>query len=130
MDEPVIIVSREFDPKKDSPFVFSSWRNAAYYSASPARVEPPAEFFKMMTERIARTLFDAKVRIAGVKGDPDTIIGYSVVTGKHLDWVYVKPSFRECGVASSLVPTGIETYTSDLTKIGRAILDKRKAKEN
>jgi GNAT superfamily N-acetyltransferase len=64
--------------------------------------------------------------MAVLAGDPTHLVGYSVITGKHLDWVYVKADYRKQGIARLLVPQWIETVTSDMTKIGKAI---REAKQ-
>jgi GNAT superfamily N-acetyltransferase len=130
MSAEVRVVCRPFDAKTDSGFVYSSWRNSAFYGASPPLREDAATFFHKQTEWIAHTLWDAKVHIACLEDSPNTIVGYSVVTGDHLDWVYVKPDYREKGIATMLIPPKVTSYTSFTTKIGRAILKKRQVKEN
>lgn len=130
MSEPVKVITREFRPATDSGMIFSTWRNSAYYGTSPPPRESGADFFRNLTKRINELLWDATVRIACLQDDHNIIIGYSVCTGDHLEWVYVKPAYRECGIAKELVPSTVLTYTKQETKIGHAILANRKAKEN
>lgn len=126
----VTVVIREYDPKMDNACIFTTWRNSAYYGASPPHRGSGSEWFKAKTEEIAKLLWEAKVRIACIEESPDVILGYSVSTGTHLDWVYVKPNYRERGIGTLLVPVNIASYPNETTKIGRAILDGKKNKEN
>jgi ribosomal protein S18 acetylase RimI-like enzyme len=89
------VVLRPFDPEQDLAMVITSWRNSAYY------------------------------RSAGLEHNPQVIIGYSVFTNTHLDWIYVKDDYRRNGIGSILCPKSIQTYPKEQTKIGFAILNKK-----
>lgn len=127
MKDEVSVVIRSFNPEMDQACVYSTWRNSAYYGV-PHRTNPAKPFFKQMTRFIAETLLSATVRVACLEDDPRTIVGYSVSTGNHLDWIYVKVDFRGKGIGTLLVPKNIETYTDRITKIGEKIVEKKNLK--
>ncbi len=128
MDEDSVkIVLRAFIPESDSACIFTTWRNSAYYG-SGGHGESANRFFKKHTAVMKDILRVASVRIACLEDHPDTIIGYSVYTGNHLDWIYVKVDFRCKGIGSLLMPKNIESVTDPVTKIGHAIFEKKKLK--
>lgn len=126
MDESLEIIIRDFNPETDSGMVYSSWRNGSFYGRE--QDEEPATFFRKKTKEIKEILRNAAVRVACIKSEPDIIIGYSVFTGTHLDWIFVKINYRRQGIATLLFPKTTETVTSDVTKIGDAIIQKKKLK--
>lgn len=128
MDEnSVSIVVRDFYPDWDSACIYATWRNSAYYGV-PRGTECPKGFFSNLTQKIKEILKTAKVRIACLSDDPSIIIGYSVVSGTHLDWIYVKTEYRHMGIGKMLFPKDIETVTDHFTKIGRVIAEKKNLK--
>jgi hypothetical protein len=60
------------------------------------------------------------VFIATLTDDPHFIVGYSVLEGTHLHWVYVKSEYRETGIGT-LLTKGFQTISNPITKIGKAI---------
>ena len=129
MDE-VSVVIRPFNAKMDEACIYSTWRNSSYYSGDWGENGRPYDkyYFKAQTITIKEILKNAKVRIACMSDDPMTIIGYSVYTDKHLDFVYVKDDYRNKGIGRMLVPLNIQTVNAQLTKIGKAIVEKKKLK--
>ncbi len=128
MDESSInVICRPFDREKDQAFVYSSWCRAALYGV-PHRTpnHDGKKFFKEQTIKINDILKHAQVRVACMEHDPRMIVGYSVHTGSHLDWIYVKVEYRKKGIGTLLFPAGIETVTNQLTKIGAAIAAHKK----
>lgn len=126
MDE-VSVIIRPFEPNTDQACIYSTWRNAAYYGMTPRNPKGNGKnFFKQQTALIKDILKDAYVRIACLKDDPMTIIGYSVTTGTHLDFIYVKVEYRNKKIGTMLMPKNIETVTSRLTKIGEVLVDRKK----
>jgi hypothetical protein len=43
--------------------------------------------------------------------DPDVILGFSVYRRNVLDYVYVHKHHRRIGIATTLVPAGVDTIT-------------------
>lgn len=133
MDEVSVIVTRPYDPVNDAALVYSTWRNSAYYGSVEAKADGnAAHWFKKMSVHIKGVLDYATVRIACLSDDPTVIIGYSIWTGSHLHWIYVKVDYRCKGVGKLLFPKGIDTVTDQQTKIGQVIAKKHdlKTKEN
>lgn len=129
MDEPGLTIKlRSFDRDADQAFIYSSWRNQAYYSAYEPPLDAPKAFFKELTDKIKDILDTAHIIVACLEISPQTIVGYSVSTGPHLNWVYVKEAYRKAGIGTLLVPKNIETFTNHLTKIGRVIAEKKNLK--
>jgi hypothetical protein len=84
----------------------------------------------MQTAKIKDILKDAEVRIACLEDAPEVIVGYSVFSGTHLYFIYVKDGFRLKGIGALLAPKKIDTVSKELTKVGRIIVNKKNLKEN
>jgi hypothetical protein len=123
-EEVTTIVLRSFNPDTDNGLLYSTWRNALWYDEK--RDERRAsEFYSAATQAIRDLLAGPKtlVRIACSKEDPEFIVGYSVMIGEHLEWAYVKISYREKGIAK-LLTKGFKTVAPASTKLGRKIIEK------
>lgn len=125
--EPIEIIIRPFDMQKDQAFIYSSWRNSYYSLAEDPNINSNT-WFRKKSEEIKATLPVALVRVACYKDSHRTIVGYSVSTGTHLDFIYVKADFRKTGIGTLLMPKNIETVTSDLTKDGKVLAEKKNLK--
>ncbi len=115
------VVIRDYDPKIDAPFVYASWRNALWFAE--IRDEKLSDAFYSNASKDIRTLLNQKgvtTRIASVVNEPDFFVGYSVMSGTHLHWVYVKESYRRQGVAK-LLSKGFRTISPPLTKVSKVI---------
>jgi hypothetical protein len=123
----VKIVIRAFNPnnQKEVGLIYATWRNQAFYSAQTKPQLEPKYFFSRVTRTIRDILEHAEVRIACIMDSPDTIIGYSISTGDHLNWIYVKEGYRRKGIGTLLFPKGIHTVTCYMTKDGAKIADKK-----
>lgn len=129
------VVLRQFNPRDDRAFIYASWRNALWYDDKEFndREWGADRFFQQATQAI-RTILEGTnvhVRIACLDNNASHIIGYSVVTGACLQFVYVKVDYRGKRIGTLLVPKSVETVSPVMTKIGRAIAIKKKfIKEN
>lgn len=127
MDE-VSIVTRAFIPADDEACIYATWRNSSFYLSAKPISQSSTKFFSEKNREIKQILPLAKVKIACLSDSKETIVGYSVSRGTHLDWIYVKPDYRMQGVATLLLPKEIKTVTPDLTKIGIKIVNKKNLK--
>lgn len=121
------IILRPFDrdnhTMSDSSMIYSTWRNALWFDEK--RDERKAnEFYSLATRAIKELLRLPKtvVKIACAKDEPDFIAGYSVMTGSHLHFVYVKINYRKKGIAR-LLTKGTLSVEEPCTKLGKIIVE-------
>jgi ribosomal protein S18 acetylase RimI-like enzyme len=128
MDEAGLVV-REYGPE-DEACIYSTWRNGSFYGQQKKQHTSSDRYFREKTQEIKAILSDpaTRVRVAVLEQSPQTILGYSVTNGTHLEWIFVKVDFRRQGIARLLCPKHIETYTDKLTKIGKTIAEMKKLK--
>lgn len=123
------IVVRPFDPAIDTGLVYSTWAKGFYYSGLFINPGPKKQWFAHYHAYVQRMLKDASVSVAALADDPSTIIGYSVINGTTLEWIYVKELFRKQGIAKLLVKNKVIGEVNNLTKIGKALAEKYNLKE-
>lgn len=109
---------RNIDQEMDLPLLISTWRNAEWFSTDQSGNSN--EFYRKLTKHINNILKEANVKIACKADDPNFILGYSVMTGTKLEFVYVKADYRKQGIAKILTK-GFKTWDEAKTNIGRAI---------
>jgi GNAT superfamily N-acetyltransferase len=89
------------------------------------------EYFKLIDSDAYYTVYKAYinvilnrpntiVKLAVLTDEPDTVLGFSVVEGSALHYVWSHKDNRGIGIARALVPPGIE-YITHLTKIGMSL---------
>lgn len=67
---------------------------------------------------------DTIVKLAVLSDDEDVCLGFSIMEGKVLHYVFVKPPYCRQGIGSALVPKPFDCVTH-LTKIGKDIRSKK-----
>lgn len=122
------IVVREIQPS-DEPFIYSTWCNGMYYGACEPVEITRKQFFKNGSAYIKEILPHIKAAIACLSDDPDTIAGYSIVDGEHLEFIYVKEKLRRQGIARLLSNINPFLTVSRFTHLGKLISDKLNLKE-
>lgn len=127
------IIIRDYETSSDAPLVFASWRNCLWFDNHTEQDPPNPGFYRMTTRKINLLLREpsTKVKIACLQDDPDQILGYSAFSHSTLEFVYVKNDYRKQGIAT-LLTKGFSDIVNPMTKIGKAIADKKnlKVKEN
>jgi hypothetical protein len=114
---------------EDTNFVHNSWLHGLKQGCEYFRLIDKEPYFdiygKIITSIIERP--GVNIKIVCLKQDPEIILGYSVVELRPgqliLHWLYVKPDWRDNGIARTLTPENV-THTTHLTKTGRALLKK------
>lgn len=111
----------------DRNFILASFLRGVYYGDTWfSRI--PKEIFMTNYKKVIEALLTpgrATVKVASPKGDPDVIIGYSILSNDYqtINWVYVKKKWRQNGIGKSLVPK-YPTAVTHLTDIGTTLLPK------
>lgn len=110
----------------DLNFVYSSWKRGLRFGNDFFRKIDADSFYEAYTLIINAliTRADCKVTVACLKDDDDVVLGYSVVRGDILDFVFVKQSWRGFGIAKALCAGDIKVC-SHITNVGDSIRKKK-----
>lgn len=128
LDSNETVIIRQFDKETDTPLIYASWRNATWFdSHTDDEIDP--KFFRLKTKEIKTALSDltAIVRIACLQNNHDQIIGYAVLNGSTIQFVYVKLDYRKQGIAKMLTK-GFTEVSRPSTKIGASITENHSLK--
>lgn len=121
------VTTRPFNPETDSGFIYATWTKGVYYGSLDESLSDKRQgkWFARFYPYISDQLKTAKIYVACMGDDPDTILGYVVINGTTLEWVYVKGLFRKNGIATLLIKNkGIESINeTSVTKVGHAIMN-------
>lgn len=105
----------------DFNFIFSTWLKGLRYGNELYKLIDPTIYFKQYHKVLELLLKSAHIKIACLKDDPDTILGYAVSTGACLHWIFVKKAWRGIGIARNLMSNDISSV-SHITEVGIKIL--------
>lgn len=64
------------------------------------------------------------VRLAVLSDDDDVVLGWSLMEGSTLHYVYVNREYRKTGIGTTLVAGGFDTFTH-ITNIGMSVWSKK-----
>lgn len=122
------VVTRSYIHESDAALVYSTWRNNLWYAKELDEKYAP-EFYRKANREIRLLLQkpNTKVKIACLLDDPTEIAGYAVFTDKNLEWIYVKISYRNQGIAN-LLTKGFSSISTPMTPIGVSLAKKKKLK--
>lgn len=111
---------------QDTNFIMSTWLKGLRYGNEWFEAIPSNIYFAAYHKVVEGILLksNTEIKVACLKEDPDTILGYSVYSGNTLHFVFVRNRWRNIQIAKSLVPKEI-TVATHLTKIGKSILSKQ-----
>ena len=114
--------------EEDKNFILATFLRGLYYGDSWFSLIPK-EIFMVNYKPVAEALLlKGVVKIACLKEEPDVILGYSIMSNNYqvVHWVYVKNSWRQKGIATTLLPQ-YPGSVSHLTALGRKLLSKFKS---
>lgn len=111
-------ITRPLRPE-DGPLIYATWMRGLFYGNRLYNLIEKDLFFGTYPKVINALLMRSNVVVACLESDPDVILGYAVIEGSRLHWVYVKKHRRRMGIAASLIPASI-TEVSHLTDQGMA----------
>lgn len=99
--------------RDDRPLIFATWLRSFRHGATFPRRIPEARYFAAHHNVVEALLDRSKVTVAHPAGDPEVILGWSVVetmlpagdepSALCVHFVYVKPAFRRAGIARRLL---------------------------
>lgn len=109
-------------PETYQNFVKSKWKRTLRHGNDYFKLTDSDSFFanyeRFINHLLARA--SAVIRLAVLTEDPDVVLGFSLIEGNTLHYVYVQHEQRNRGIGRSLVPVKIEIITH-LTKSGMSI---------
>lgn len=125
MDKNDLVMVRDYNDK-DKNFVYSTFLRGLYYGdfwyGSMPKDVFMTEYHKVLDLILTKT--SVKVKMAALKEDDETILGYSIYEDDILHFIFVKKAWRGIGIGRSLVPDTI-SKTTHLTKVGLSIKNKK-----
>ena len=96
----------------DEAFVKSAWRGTFRTAGVGVAGCDPEHYHQEMQRIFDRLLPRSTVKIACDPKDSDNLIGFAVLTGTELRYVYVKQDFRKLGVVPAMLEgLDIRTFT-------------------
>lgn len=116
--EEVIILKYPQDcPVEFIPYVFAKFKRSLRHGNDYFSLMDQESFSKAYDEYISSLIARSVLRLAHLKSDMDNLLGFSIVEGSTLHYVFVQAEFRRIGIGKLLVPEKIERLTH-LTKMG------------
>jgi len=106
-------------PKEYKSFVYSKWLRTLKYGNDYFKLTDSDSYFNNY-ERFINILLarpKATIRMAVLSDDRDVCLGWSLIEGDILHYVFVQHEQRNQGIGKSLVPVPIN-YITHLTKAG------------
>jgi hypothetical protein len=112
---------------QDHGLIISTWLTGLYYGNTWFR-EIERDLYFNTYKKVVKAILNkptTEIKIACLKDDEDTAVGYAVFEDETLHWAFTRPAWRCFGFAKKLVPLKITTVTH-LTNVGRSIKHKHK----
>lgn len=127
----VVVCSGPSLAEQYRPMIYSKWLRSLRYGNEFFKRIDQTSYFKSYHKYISQLLADPKTTIclAALSDDRDVVLGFSVSRGTILDYVHVHKDNRNLGIANSLIPKSIDTY-SHITKDAEKYLRNKLAKWN
>lgn len=121
------VIIRNYKEDSDAPFLFATWRKSIWFENKNNTDSIDPIFFRLKTKQIKLILENphCNVKIACLNDDHDQIVGYSVMIGSEIKFVYVKIEYRKQGIAK-LLTRGFIFVSKPETKIGASIVRNHK----
>jgi len=109
--------------ESDFPFIYSTWLKGLRFGNEVFTLIEQNSYFKHYHKVIEVILHrpDTAIKVACLKDDPETILGYSILGDDMVHYVHVKQAFRGFGIGKALCPKSIGRVTH-VTKVGWSIL--------
>jgi len=108
-------------------FVQATWKRSLRDGNELYRLIDSKRYFDAYAGYVKRLIATpgAVIRVAILSDDPDVALGWSLISGEILHYVFVKRDARNKGIAKALVPVTIG-WISHMTNTGIRIWNKHK----
>lgn len=121
------VILRRFNPDSDTGLIYDSYPKGVWVKSVKSIMEPKKEWMGKFFEKMQEQLRDCDVHIACLESDHDQIMGYSIIDGRELQFVYVKEAYRRKRIGSLLTRGKFDTLNPEtLTFIGEEIYGRTK----
>lgn len=123
----IFVYSADTLPKEYQNLIYAFWLRSLRYGNEFFKKIDSKSYYDAYNNYIDNILDkpDCKIHLAVLTEDHDVVLGFSISRQYILDYVFVQKELRKNGIASKLIPKGIEVYTH-LTKTAQLVLDKKK----
>lgn len=124
------IIIRPFKPE-DTGLIYSSYAKGVYYGKEhhediEQNDQTKDGWFKDFHTKVNQQIQDATIYVACSRDDEDFTLGYAIIQNNVLQFVYVKPLYRNQGIATLLTKDKYQTINPNhMTKVGYAIITRR-----
>ena len=110
---------------EDKNFVIATFLRGLYYGNTWFKLIPKDIFMNEYKTIVEALVNISTIKIACLKEDTSVILGYSILSNDYqiVHWVYVKKSWRNNGIANTLVPERPASF-SHLSDLGKILMSK------
>lgn len=115
------VVLRDFSKECDAGFILDSYPKGIYYGVvGLKKLHKKKNWMQAFYQKALSQLDQATIQIACLEEDPTYIVGYSIVENSQLEWVFVRPTFRQQGISKLLTKGKYSSINKDnLTPLGK-----------
>jgi GNAT superfamily N-acetyltransferase len=109
-------------PSTYHSMIFSKWLRSQKYGLDYFKLIDSDTYFAAYHKHVSfiMTQPNTVVRLAVLSEDHDVVLGFIVCRDNVLDYVHVQKDYRKQGIATTLLPEEINTFSS-LTNVGMTI---------
>lgn len=106
------VILRPFDANHDEAFIYATWLRNSFYGLPKPRPTGKSKdaWYKEKALYIHDMISQSNIHVATLAGDPFVILGYAVIGGGRIIWLYVKEAYRDEGLDTLLETKLKESY--------------------
>lgn len=110
-------------------FILARWLRSFRFGNNYIKLIDSGSYYKAYSAYIKSLLESplVAIRLAVISDEPDVALGFSVISGQTLHYVYVGKDYRHNGIGLRLVPIKVMEFTH-LTNKGMALWNRKAPK--
>ncbi len=119
------IIIRSFNPATDIAFIYGTLIRGIYFGAVDRSVLNLGPFTANLKPYVQDLLDHAKINIVSSIDAQEFLLGYSIIKPNKLEWIFVKPNYRNQGIATMLLKNEpiLSFNEQNLTNAGKKIME-------